>query len=45
MFNKQASEASLLNKCICLAEAVGVTKFITYCYDLGLTLLCCLSLT
>jgi hypothetical protein len=45
MFNKQASEAILLNKCICLAEAVGVTKFITYCYKLGHTWLRHLGLT
>ncbi len=45
MFNKPTSGASLLNKSSCLVPAICVTKFIIVSYDLGHTLLCCLSRT
>jgi hypothetical protein len=28
VFNKPISEAGLLNECLCIAQALGVTKFI-----------------
>ncbi len=40
LFNKLASEAGLLNKCSCLARALGVTKFIIVS-DMILVTLCC----
>ena len=40
LFNKPASEAGLLNKGLCLARALGVTKFVDV-RDMILVMLCC----
>jgi hypothetical protein len=40
LFNKSASEARLLNKSLCLAQALGVTKFLIV-IDIILVTLCC----
>ncbi len=42
LFNKPASEASLLNKSSYLAPALGVTKF-TLANDMFLFALCCVT--
>ncbi len=40
LFNQLASEAGLLNKCLCLALALGVTKLIAIVTVNSVTLCC-----